>query len=54
MGKIVTSIKENKKKRTFEVSFGLEKLILSEDTFTDYLFYVGKEISSSIFLLFIK
>ena len=50
MGKIVTSIKENKKKRTFEVSFGLEKLILSEDTFTDYLLYVGKEISSSLFL----
>ena len=50
MGKIVTSIKENKKKRTFEVSFGLEKLILSEDAFTDYLLYVGKEISSSLFL----
>ena len=50
MGKRVTSIKENKKKRTFEVSFGLEKLTLSEDTFTDYLLYVGKEISSSLFL----
>lgn len=50
MGKRVTSIKENKKKKTFEVSFGLEKLTLSEDTFTDYLLYVGKEISSSLFL----
>lgn len=49
MGKTVTSIKENKKKRTFEVSFGLEKLILSEDTFTDYLLYVGKDVSPSDF-----
>ncbi|HBE98851.1 MAG TPA: hypothetical protein DDW18_02270, partial [Firmicutes bacterium] len=50
MEKRVTSIKENKKKKTFEVSFGLEKLTLSEDVFTDYLLYVGKEIDSSIFL----
>ena len=49
MGKIVTSIKENKKKKTFEVSFGLEKILLSEDTFTDYLLYVGKEIPPSDF-----
>ena len=50
MEKRVTSIKENKKKKTFEVSFGLEKLTLSEDVFTDYLLYVGKEIDSSLFL----
>lgn len=45
MDKVITSIKENKKKHQYTVSFGLESLTLSEDAFTDYFLYVGKEIS---------
>lgn len=52
--KVVTSIKEHKKKRQYEVSFGLEKLTLSEDTFTDFYLYVGKEISSKDFAILKK
>ncbi len=46
----VTSIKENPKKKTFEVSFGLEKVSLSIDSFTDHYLYVGKEIDEKEFL----
>ncbi len=48
--KTVTSIKENTKKKTFEVSFGLEKFSLSIDSFTDHYLYVGKEINEKEFL----
>lgn len=48
--KVVTSIKKHKKKRQYEVSFGLEKFLLSEDTFTDFYLYVGKEISPKDFI----
>ena len=43
-GKTITSLKRLKKKKGVEVSFGLEKIILSEDVFTNYLLYVGKEV----------
>jgi hypothetical protein len=44
VGKTITSLKMIKKKKNVEVSFGLEKIILSEDVFTNYLLYVGKEV----------
>ena len=49
MNKVVTSIKENKKKHTYVVSFGLESFILSEDVYTDFYLYVGKELSAKEF-----
>ncbi len=48
--KTVTSIKENTKKKTFDVFFGLEKFSLSIDSFTDHYLYVGKEIDDKEFL----
>ncbi len=44
MGKTITSIKNIKKKNAYVVSFGLETLTLSEDTYTDHFLYVGKDI----------
>lgn len=34
------------KKKQYEVCFGLEKVLLSEDRFTDYYLYVGKSLSA--------
>lgn len=46
MDKTITSIKLNKKKRTYVISFGLESLTLSEDEYTDHYLYVGKNLPS--------
>lgn len=45
-GKVITSISYKKKKNLYEVSFGLDKLLLSPDTYSDYLLYVGKAVSN--------
>ena len=50
MEKTITSIVENKKKKQYLVSFGLESLILSLDAFTDHYLYVGKQISTKEYL----
>ncbi len=50
MSKVITSIKKNPKKKLYEVSFGLEKIVLSEDSFTNYFLYQSKEISPKEFL----
>jgi len=45
----ITSISYRKKKKQYEVTFGLEKVVLSEDRFTDYYLYVGKEVPAFTF-----
>ena len=52
-GKVITAIGKKKKGR-IPVSFGTETIVLSEDAFTEYPLYVGKECSESEYRRLLK
>ena len=45
-GKTITKIYKKKKKKKVVVSFGVDKVEISQDIYSDYYLYVGKELTS--------
>lgn len=45
-GKVITKISGSSKKKKITVFFGEEKIEVSQDVFSDYYLYVGKELTS--------